>query len=114
MWTERNYLDDARKYEQVFRNILRSLGAESRGVKPDTPLEKIFQEYSTGDRYGKWTILDFRVGPFENPFTRLSENEALFASEDIASLSGSGRADKYRIKPDGSVELDSNITLWRS
>ncbi len=114
MWSARDYTDDARKHEQVFRNILSLLEAESRGIKPDTPLEEIFQRYSAGERHGKWTILDFRVGPFENMWTRLSESEALFASEDIASLSGSGRVDKYDIKPDGSVKLNSNITVWMS
>ena len=108
----RKYFNEAIKNEEVFRNILRSL--EKEGLNSDAPLKEIFEEYSTGSRYGKWTILNFRRGPYEDSMVKLSENEALFTSEDIALLSGSGRADKYKVKEDKSVEFDSNVSFWKS
>jgi len=54
------------------------------------------------------------MGPSYNEFVQLSENEALFASENIATLSGHGRVDTYRVKQDNSVEFNTNITTWMS
>jgi len=51
------------------------------------------------------------MGPFKDKLTELAENEALFARKDIAILSGSGRADKHKIKENNSVEHDSNVTF---
>ena len=110
MWPERNYLEDAKKHEEVFRGILRSVGVEEEGQT----LDEIYTKYSEGNRYGIWTILDFRKGPSDDLWAKLSENEALFASQDIATLSGHGRVDKYKVKQDNSVEYDSNITVWMS
>lgn len=114
MWPKRNYLEDAKKHEEVFRNILRNLKIRPESLDPESPLEQIFEKYSTGSRYGIWTILDFKRGPSDEGLAKLSDNEALFASEDIACLSGSGRVDKYKVKPDNSIEFDSNIINWRS
>ena len=105
-----NYLEEAKKHEEVFRGILRIIGKEEDGLT----LEEIYSKYSEGNRYGIWTILNFRRGPSDTLLAKLSENEALFASEDIAGLSGHGRLDKYRVKQDNSVEYDSNISVWMS
>ena len=110
MYPTRNYLNDARKYEEVFRNILRVIGREEEELTVDD----IYEKYSTGDRYGIWTILDFRMGPSDDLGARLSENEAFFASQNIATLSGSGRVDKYKVKQNNSVEFDSNVSVWMS
>ena len=110
MWPKRNYLEDARKHEEVFRSILTSAGVEGEGLT----LDEIYTKYSEGNRYGIWTILDFRRGPSNDLAAKLSENEALFASQDIAGLSGYGGAGKYKVKPDNSVEYDSTITVWMS
>jgi len=112
MLLQRNYLDDAKKYEEVFRNILRSLDKEELDL--ELQLEEIYKKYSTGNRYGIWTILDFRKGPFDSLSVKFSENEVLFASQNIAFLSGHGRIDKYRVKENNSVEFDSNISFWVS
>lgn len=110
MRQNRNYLEEARKHEEVFRNILRVIEREEE----DLTLEEIYTRYSTGNRYGKWTILDFKVGPSDDKLVKLLEDEALFSSQDIAMLSGSGKVSKYKIKKDNSVEFDSNISVWMS
>lgn len=110
MMPSRDYLEDAKKHEEVFRGILRSMEKEEKGLT----VEEIYQKYSEGNRYGVWTILDFKRGPSKDLVAKLSKNEALFASENIATLSGHGRVDKYRIGKDNSVEFDSNITFWMS
>lgn len=114
MWPQRDYLNDARKHEEVFRNILRSLseGFDIRDVEDS--LEDIFQKYSEGNRYGRWTILDFCRGPYDRVPTKLSDNEAILASENMIALSGSGRVSKYIVNDDKSVLFDSNISVWMS
>ena len=106
----RDYLPNAREHEEVFRNILRSRKVVEEGLT----LDEIYQRYSEGDRYGIWTILDFRRGPHKSGLTELTENEALFASQDIAILSGHGSVAKYKVNQDNSVEFDSNISAWMS
>ncbi len=110
MWPQRNYLEDARTHEQVFRNILRSVGKNNEKLT----LDEIYETYSIGNRYGRWTILDFNMGPIKDLLIDISENEAIFVSENIATLSGSGRVAKYKIKQDNFVEFDSNVTVWMS
>ena len=79
----------------------------------NAPLEEIFQKYSQGNRNGKFTILNFKKGPFEQ-LESLAENEVLISVEDIAPLSGSGYTLKYKIKPDNSVEYVNCIANWIS
>ena len=117
MFPVRNYLKDAKRHETVFRNILRSYSKEFRnsaGIDPEAPVKEIFESFSAGDRCGKWTILNFKRGPYDDSLLQLTENDAIIATENVATLSGSGRIDKYRIKSDGSVEFDINITSWLS
>ena len=104
---KRDYRDDAVNHETVFRSIL-----SGKGVETQSSVDEIYREYSTGNRYGKWTILDFRTGPCEDARMILSENEALFISEDKATLSGHGSVEKYKINPDGSVHFDSVVSSW--
>jgi hypothetical protein len=113
----REYLDDAVKHEEVFRNLLRTFDEDfkkSEGLDPEASLEQIFQEYSAGDRYGKWTIFDFRRGPYEDKFVNLTGNEALLATGSIAILSGYGKVDKYLINKDDSVVYEGSIASWMS
>ena len=143
MYKIEDYFEDARKHEEVFRNILRDVKRKldleevemkswyqrifslkemqehekiqkDKRLNPEAPLEEIFEKCSKGNRYGIWTILDFKVGPYETPQAKLLENEALFASEDIALLSGKGSLEKYKINKDNSVEFDSYISKWMS
>lgn len=107
----RNYLDEVRKHEEIFRNILRSLKIKS--LDTEASLEDIFEKYSKGMVIYKGTIFDFRVGPYESPLAKISENEALFSHQDLVAI-GQGRIDKYKIKPNNSIEFDSNIQSWRS
>ena len=100
MWSKRNYLKDAKRHEQVFRNILRSVRVKEEGLS----VEEIYQDHSQRGR-DVWdtTVLDFMKGPSD--LEQLSKNEALFARRNGITI----RADKYMIKHDGSVEYDSNI-----
>jgi len=113
----RDYREDAKANEEVFRNILRGMHPDhlkAMELDPEALIDEIFEKYSMGNRYGIWTILDFRMGPHDDPLETLAEDEALFSAEDIACLSGQGSTQKYKVRPDGSVEFDSNILSWRS
>ena len=99
----RNYLEDAKKHEEVFRNILRNLEIEER----DLSLDEIYRRYSNG-------ILDFRVGPYADPIITLSHDEALFGSQNIGFLSGRGNIAKYKIGENNSVSFISNPLVWMS
>jgi len=46
MWPKRNYLEDAKKHEEVFRNILISLGKDEK----ELTVNEIYEKYSTGVR----------------------------------------------------------------
>ena len=112
-----NYLEDARQAEGIFRNILRHL--VSMHLAPievqdvERPLDEIFARYSRGTRLGKWTISDFRVGPYSDPLLSLAKNEAIIETQDMDTLSGYGRVDKYKICKDDSVEFEATPLCWR-
>jgi len=92
-----NYLQIARSHEEVFRNVLRDL-RDNRAQRPmglylpenletDAGLEVIFEKYSLGMRYRRFTITDFTV----------NEGSATIAFEDVALLSGGGACLKYSV-----------------
>jgi hypothetical protein len=111
------YFDCARKNEAIFRSILKDVKSRTPICPTDldfnAPLEEIFQRYSQGSRYGKFTILNFKKGPSKQ-LENLAENEALISIEDIACLSGIGFTLKYKIKTDNSVEYVNCIGNWMS
>ncbi len=99
----KNYTDDAVKYEAELRLLLENIGIDISNLED---VDSIIKEFSYGVRYGIWTILNFEY---------LEDNTFLFAQEDIATLSGSGSVDKYKIDVEnGTVEKIENISCWMS
>lgn len=105
-----NYINEAEKHELTFRLILNKFSGwgVSRNDKnisnEDLSIEEIYTKYSTGNRFGIWTILSFKeVGP----------NVFEFGWQDIAPLSGCGSVDLYSFE-NGEVKLTKNIERWRS
>ena len=100
-----NYLEEAKKHEVVFRLILdrfKKWDVDQEGLS----IEEIYTKYSTGKRYGVWTILCFKeVEPNSNVFE--------FGWEDIAVLSGSGSVDLYTVE-NGQLSGIKNIEWWMS
>src|SRR2546429_2933971 len=90
MKARRDYLDDARKKESIFRAILRDLKEhrEKRLLGSLIPndfdsalsLEIMFEKYSSEDRNGKFTILDFRS----------NREDAILSFQKIDYASGMG------------------------
>ena len=113
------FYEDAKEHEDVFRNMVRDLGSRvdivPKGLDPDLPLDGLLAAYSPEDRsqrVGKFSIIDFRVGPY--PRMGLDDDEALISVEDIAALSGSGYTLKYLVNPDKSVRYEGRLASWRS
>jgi len=70
-------------------------------LETEAELEKIFEEYSSGNRYGIFTITDFTVG----------EGFATIAFQDIACLSGGGARLKYSVSDDDVQYLEPEFTM---
>lgn len=106
MIAPRDYRTTAQENELVFRNILRDM-KHNRGERPggqyipddletDATIEDFFKKYSTGNRYGIFTITDF---------SRPSKKSAFIAFKDVAFMSGGGAKLEYIVKPDASVKF---------
>lgn len=92
------YMEAAKRHETVFRMILDAYGKDHK----DLSIEEVCRKYSSGDRYGIWTILDFKEvesGIYE------------FSEEDIALLSGYGATVLFKIE-NGEVKHLKNISVW--
>lgn len=98
---EKSWLPDyatvAQAHEEVFRAVLRDLKM-NRDKRPmgyyvpedletETTLDKIIRKYSTGDRYGIFTIVNFAV----------DNGNAIIDFQDIACMSGGGATLVYKI-----------------
>ncbi len=112
---KQDYFQIARENEEVFRNILRDMKS-NRKIRPggnyipkdlatELPLDQLFEQYSKGQRYGRFTILNF-----SRPNTETSS--ILF--QDVAALSGGGAELEYLVKQDSSVEFVKAGMIWRS
>ena len=66
-----------------------------KDLETEAPLEDIFEKYSAGNRYGRFTIGDF---------TRPTKESATIFFQDVACLSGGGAELEYKVKEDDSVE----------
>ena len=90
-------------------NILRDLPNRSpicpNDLNPNESIDEIFDKYSTGNRYGKFTITDFAIEPIKEGLVELAEREALIDVQDIAFMSGYGHSLIYRILEDDFVEF---------
>lgn len=99
-----DYYSDARAHETVFRAILRDLKTRVDWVplelNPEAELEEILNVYSEGNRYGRFTITDFKKGPDDNPVLTLKPNEARIGIKDVAILSGPESILKYQVLDD--------------
>ncbi|MFA6227710.1 MAG: hypothetical protein WC668_00815 [Patescibacteria group bacterium] len=106
-----NYLQTAKDNEAVFRSILRDL-RDNRTVRPmglfvpedldtEAELEKLFAKYSSGNRYGIFTITNFQV----------KEGFATIAFQDIAFLSGGGASLKYSVDGNDVQYLEPEFTM---
>ena len=93
-----NYFQASRENEVVFRNVLLRDLKENRAQRPmgiyvpedletETELEVIFEKYSSGIRYGRFTITDFAVG----------EEGATIRFENVAMMSGGGASFRYSV-----------------
>ncbi|MDP3026392.1 MAG: hypothetical protein Q8N63_01695 [Nanoarchaeota archaeon] len=106
----KDYKRTAEQHEQLFRNILGDMKQRCvicpKDFNPDEPIDKIIEKYSTGNRYGRFTICDFAVGPNVGGLVELAEKEALIDVEDIACLSGHGYSLVYKIQEDKSVKFN--------
>jgi hypothetical protein len=100
MKVKQNYIECAKKNENIFRLILDEHKKEHQGLT----IEQIYEKYSDGRRYGIWTILDFK---------ELEPNKFEFSSEDIAMLSGRGSSRKYTIE-DGKLKYIGSGMVWMS
>ena len=82
MKAKQDYIECAKKNENIFRLILDKYKKEHNGLT----MEQIHEKYSEGRRYGIWTILDFK---------EKEPNIFEFSSEDRATLSGRGSTEKF-------------------
>ena len=100
-----NYYQTARENEAIFRSVLKDL-RDNRAKRPmgdyvpedldtESSLDEIFQKYSEGNRYGRFTITNF---------TRPDKAKATIGFRDIATLSGGGAELEYIVKEDTSVQ----------
>lgn len=107
----RNYFPTAKDNEAVFRNVLRDLrnNREQRPMGDYVPadleteagLETIFKKYSSGPRYGIFTITDFTVG----------DGISTIAFQDVACLSGGGASLIYSVNGDAVEYLEPEFTM---
>ena len=93
----RNYLPVAKANEAVFRNILRDLKTKEvpyvpNDLETEAPLEEIFQRYSRGLKFQRFTITDFTVSE--------QAKQAKIDFEDVGFLSGGGLELEYLVDGD--------------
>ncbi len=104
-----DYKETAEQHEEVFRNVLRDMRQRSpfcpRDFNPDDSIDNIVEKYSTGDRYGKFTITDFAIGPTKDRLVELAEREAFIDVQDVACMSGGGHSFVYEIQENDSVRF---------
>lgn len=111
----KSYKETAEKREKLFRNVLKDMRQRSifcpRDFNPDEPIDKIVEKYSTGNRYGKFTITDFAIGPTKEGLVELAEREAFIDVEDVACMSGGGHSLVYEFQADDSVKFNRSTNI---
>lgn len=115
MFPVQDYYQLARENEEVFRNVLtdlrkhreeRPMGVYVPGdLETEIELDAIFQKYSEGNRYGRFTITNF---------TRPDKTKATIEFQDIATLSGGGAELEYLVKEDNSVQYQKPVFTMMS
>ncbi len=115
MFGVQDYYETAKENEEVFRNVLRDL-RDNREKRPmgiyvpedletEASLDKIFQQYSEGQRMGRFTITSF---------SRPEKTRAKLRFQDIALLSGGGAELEYLVNDDNSVKYDKPVFTMMS
>ena len=108
---ENNYLETAKKYESIFRAVLEDLKDNKRPLSdlfpanfnPKSSLEEIFENYSSGNRNGKFTICDFRI----------EKESALIYLQNIDwNKGGNGIMLGYKIKAGKEIEYYTDLMDW--
>lgn len=100
MKVKESYVECAKKHETLFRLIL----DEWEVPHQELTIEQIHEKYSEGNRYGIWTILNFK---------EIEPNIFHFSQQDIATLSGSGSTEKYTME-DGKLKHIGSGMRWMS
>lgn len=106
MFTVNDYRPIATQYEEVFRNILQDM-KDNREQRPmgrlipenlpiEESIDKLFETFSTDNRYGIFTILDFQMP---------TSKKAIIIWKNAAPLSGAGATYNYSVREDNSVQF---------
>ena len=111
----KNYFTQAEKYESIYRALLKDL-EDNRlqrplgGIIPENlhiseSLEKLFETFSSGNRNGKFTILDFQV----------NGEKAIIAYEciDRESMGGNGVEIIYKISEGSKAVYEIDLMDWK-
>jgi hypothetical protein len=96
----KNYIEAAKNNEIIFRLILDKFGVNHK----DLSINEIHTEYSEGNRYGIWTILNFE---------EKEPNIFEFSSQLIAALAGRGSTDLWTIEND-KLKYVNQVVSWMS
>ena len=97
-----NFILDVIEYETELRILLNYLGIDTSHLED---IESLIDYFTGGNRFGKFTILNFEYLKDDDSF--------IFSSEDVAALSGGGSVSKYKIKGN-KVERLEVISCWMS
>ncbi|MEK6883898.1 MAG: hypothetical protein AABY22_29985 [Nanoarchaeota archaeon] len=100
MKIRQNYIKVAKNNEVLFRLILDKYQVSHEFMS----IEQIYEKYTEGNRYGIWTILDFK---------EKEPNVFEFSQENIATMSGRGGSEKYTLE-DGKLKFISSGMRWMS
>ena len=115
MFSVQDYSQTVRENEEVFRNVLRDLREHREEIpmgeyipedlETEIELDVIFQKYSEGERYGRFTITSF---------LRPEKTKAVIGFKDIATLSGGGAELEYLVDEDNSVKYQKPVFTMMS
>lgn len=95
-----NYIDSAKEHEFAFRLLLDYFNKEHINLS----VEEIYKKYSDGNRYGKWSIMNF---------IEIQPNIFEFTHKDMAALSGYETTDLWKVER-GQLKYLKNIYWIRS
>ncbi len=95
-----DYVQQAELHENVFRLLIEKFQQQHEGMS----IDELFTKYSTGKRFGIWTIVDFK---------EIGENLYEFSCMDMAILSGYARTDYWKVENSEIVHVN-NIDFIRS
>jgi len=96
-----NYLPEAKEYFTEFKAIISRFGTIEES---DTP-ESLYEELSTGDRFKKFTIYEFRKDP---------DGRFYFSEGNFGVLSGSGSSSYYTFDENKKIIKIENDGIYMS